>query len=284
MKSIYDVISNEINPGKEYLKLKEMISKDILYSTSFYEAYSLIQIFGIYFEDWKYRNLYCTAEEFIKSVQKEMRAEPNLKKLLILCDLVVNMRAFVYWRLHRGTLPENHKWDDRLAYGGYKFRDSVLTGYINRILEILNYEVKIFEDYKCYIVKKDDIVEEAINVVDNISIATQIWKYNDFRIEKDVEAKKDILKKLADYFEGKKNEIKGVNNSLYNDISFALNSFNIRHNNKEGKNAKEYIKNASNDELIELYDCTYEMLLMSFRLVELPKTQEKISKIREQYF
>ena len=94
-------------------------------------------------------------------------------------------------------------------------------------------------------------------------------RYNDYTIVDDVQAKKSILKSLADYFEGKKKLIKLANSSLENNISFALNNFNIRHNNKSGANSDDFINNITDDELLKLYDEIYFLMLIAFRLIEI---------------
>ena len=67
-------------------------------------------------------------------------------------------------------------------------------------------------------------------------------------------------------------------------ISFALNNFNIRHNNITGAKANEFIKNINDKELIVLYDKTYFLMLIAFRLIALKEFEEDIEDIKKSKF
>ena len=56
---------------------------------------------------------------------------------------------------------------------------------------------------------------------------------------------------------------------------------NIRHNNIEGKNAVEYVKNLSDEELEEWYDETYQMLLLCFLEYDNIERSKRIIKLKE---
>lgn len=80
-----------------------------------------------------------------------------------------------------------------------------------------------------------------------------------------------------------KNKIKESNNKLYDNINFMLNNMNIRHNNKKGKNKKEYVSKMRKSTLEKWYDETYQMLLLAFLLDEQTKRNVKIKNLKEKF-
>ena len=89
------------------------------------------------------------------------------------------------------------------------------------------------------------------------------------------------MKLLADKFEPMRGELKRVNKELESNTGYLLNKMNIRHNNVEGKNAIEYVKNLSDEELEEWYDEIYQMLLLCFLEYDNIERNKKISELKE---
>ena len=73
------------------------------------------------------------------------------------------------------------------------------------------------------------------------------------------QAKRNILKALADKIEGFRDNLDKDSSS---DFGFLANNINIRHNNLDGKNKKEYLVNIENEELESWYDETYQVMLL----------------------
>ena len=99
----------------------------------------------------------------------------------------------------------------------------------------------------------------AAEIVES-KLAYEIIQYNHHLLKGDIEKKRRILKVLADKIEPMRTEFKKQqkNKELESDIGFLLNNMNIRHNNLEGKNAVDYVKELSDEELEEWYDETYQ--------------------------
>lgn len=86
---------------------------------------------------------------------------------------------------------------------------------------------------------------------------------------------------LANKYEGIKSNIKSLNSKLDDDIGFMLNNIHIRHNNKSGKNKKEYVSKMRKDTMEKWYDETYQMLLLAFLLNEQTDRCKKINQLKE---
>lgn len=139
------------------------------------------------------------------------------------------------------------------------------------------------EDYKCYLIKKNSDVEETLKVIADETLSQKILRYNDYRIVSYIEAKKEILLAMGNYFEGIRAKVKMFNEGLESDIAYLLNSFNIRHNNYEGQHKKLYMNQIKAEELLEIYDRTYFLLLVAIRGVELPKFNKEIKLLKQKY-
>lgn len=154
---------------------------------------------------------------------------------------------------------------------------------VNNINEILNKtNHKLVKCKKGFIiVVNDSAVNLAASLVDENS-ALSIFKYNYFNIKGNIELKRNILCDLALYLEPKLHDKKSKYEFLLDDISFMLNCFNIRHNNLEGKNKKEYIENLNNDEIEEWYDKLYKMMIAAIIIIDNYSTHDELDKIKKQ--
>ena len=103
----------------------------------------------------------------------------------------------------------------------------------------------------------------------------------DFRIEDDLDSKKDIIKRLADYLEPERALLKQLNSSLEDQIFYNLNNIHLRHNNQKGENKKEYVANMSEEELLSWYDKTYCLILTAIRLIEFNKNKQEYQDLKK---
>ena len=90
-------------------------------------------------------------------------------------------------------------------------------------------------------------------------MAFKVIEYNHYLLKGDLDKKRNILKALADKIEGFRDNL---NKTLFSDFGYLANNLNIRHNNLEGKNKKEYLVNIDNEELECWYDETYQVMLL----------------------
>ena len=108
-------------------------------------------------------------------------------------------------------------------------------------------------------------------------------EYNRFSLKGDLEEKKVILKALGDVVEPilKSNEWKGcAYKQIGDDTRFLLNNFNIRHNNMDGTNKKEYLSTITPEELERWYDKTYDCLLAVIILNEQIQSSAEIKTVK----
>ncbi len=111
----------------------------------------------------------------------------------------------------------------------------------------------------------------AVSEIVPNDISYKVISYNHHSMKGNLENKKDTILKLANLLEGKRKQLKSINSSLEDDLFYAFNNLNLRHNNKDkllkGK-YKEYVSNMSNTELEQWYDEVYQMCLLAFLEIE----------------
>lgn len=292
-KSMYDILNKTIDYENEFSKLWNMV-----FTKKYYQygstKYTIIEIFDRLIVNWKYKGTKCSAEEVINELGfNDFENLPVQESILRICDFVINISEFIKYQKKEFdnkikpikdfniTASPSNKVKVPLSIEVF---DKMLMDLVYELLDSLNYEVTKKDDYQCFIIKKNIDAEETAKVIEDEDLSSIILQYNNYTIVNNLEAKKSILISLAGHFEGNKNALKNINSKLENNISFALNNFNIRHNNKVGKNQNEFIKSISDADLIKLYDETYFMLLLAFRLIELPEFQASIEKIRKEKF
>ena len=130
---------------------------------------------------------------------------------------------------------------------------------IEILLSNLNYEYIYFDkEEKVILVERDSAAFAVADIVEE-ELAFKVIEYNHYLLKGDLDKKRNILKALADKVEGFGDNL---NKSLFSDFGYLANNINIRHNNLEGKNKKEYLLNIANEELEDWYDETYQVMLL----------------------
>ena len=112
--------------------------------------------------------------------------------------------------------------------------------------------------------EKNKAATLAAQLVDDEVVAFELIEYNHFALKGDLEGKKKLLFSLAAYIEPiLKSKVlqKSGYKQLESDAGFLFNNFHIRHNNKVGAKAQDYITTVKDAKLEEWYDKAYEVAL-----------------------
>lgn len=280
-KSIYDILGKKIDYYNEYEKLYEMFNEDKVIDYGIY-SYSWAGLFEKFIEYWDYRNVYTTVDEMLDYLEldENVSNEENvIEKILLLIDFILNVCEFVKYKEREHFSEFYDLGNDRIKL--IFIKSDILLKNIDIILKDLGYKKVKKENYKIMLMKdKADPVATAL-IVEDESIASLILDYNDFRIENDLKAKKDILNSLGQYIEPLRKDIKSANSSLEDYIFFCLNKLHIRHNNKSGKDKIKYVANIKKKDLINWYDKVYDLILIAIRLVEMPNYFKDFKELKK---
>lgn len=148
----------------------------------------------------------------------------------------------------------------------------------NSIENICYMELKqdIFISY----VPKDASAITAAEIIEDDDLSYNTLFYNHHSLSGDIEGKKEILLKFTNLYESRKSEAKGVCDKVSENLSYAFNNFNIRHNNIDpsSKSYQEFFAKLSNSEKEELYDDTYQLCLEFFIALD---NKDKIKKFED---
>lgn len=137
----------------------------------------------------------------------------------------------------------------------------LLKGNIDILLEHLNYEKHVFEEEeKVLLIPKNPMATSVAEISDEYT-ANAIFQYHHESLKGNLEAKSDILRRIATKYELLLNNPKNSNFKKYCDTAMnALNNLYIRHNNEK----KDFFRNLREEDKKELekqYDNLYEMIL-----------------------
>lgn len=159
----------------------------------------------------------------------------------------------------------------------------ILLENIMKLVNYLNYEVKVIESEEKIILVEKNAAATAVAEIMDSKTAYSVIEYNHYLLKGNLDEKKQVLKALGDKFEGIKPQLKSINKSLGSDIGFLLNKLNIRHNNLEGANAEKFVRNMPKEELEQWYDDTYQLLLLAFLEVDNVQRRQKVSALQQSY-
>ena len=240
------------------------------------------------FAEWKNRHRCLDVADYLKTIDYDriLTEARNgvLDDYLTLIEIIYN-----FWYLaikHYVDNPEQHiiasKRSDRscTAEELKRIMDGCLSDY--------NQKAFYFSEKEQCIISEDSPQVTAVAEATEPQVALEIVRYNHRQLAGDIAKKKDILRTLGDYLEGRKREINDVNASLYNSITGALNNLNIRHNNISPDNRSYYRKAVAgmpSKELEEHYDDLYQLILLAILEIDNVQRQrdmkELIQKVNE---
>lgn len=274
------------NYDKEILRIESLLNKDKCIAIKYtdlrqirYYYYNIQSFVDKYlFLEWKNRGNYISCNE--------MREDLQINRLVYYCETGINVAIedlfdYLEYVANILNLIANYKWDDISNIIDTKIYDAIINN-IRNVLETLNYEIYKIDDQKIIVVEKNPAATAVAEIVEEY-IADEVIQYNHYLLKGDMETKKKILLSLGAKLEPQRNNLKEVNKNLESNIFFMLNNLNIRHNNcdvSNEKNYKKYIANMSKEILEEYYDELYQMILLAFLLIDNVDRMKKIDELK----
>ena len=262
--NIFDLISNKkTDLLEEYLRIHRLFEIEKVDGP--YTLKETIQ--RKYFLSWKYRKRFLFIDELMASLDLDydsMNKSITIDKLLNYIELILNLMILINRYISTSV--------DKIG--------NILINNINDLLEDLNYEKIHQQDLGRVIITEKNKLTTAVAEI-RPEIIKPVIEYRRFSLKGDIEAKRNILKTLANEVEPLRKTFKGTTYSPFvEDTFYFLNSLNIRHNNIEGSKAQPIVAKMSDDELEEWYDRTYDMILGVFVLEKYLKDKNKIDTLK----
>ena len=270
-RNFYELLEQRpFTAQKEYSTLWKLFCVEKCYYTSYASGSMAKWVNDAIFRNLKFRGSFSSLTEMMDEFGITERAAVDINKLLLFCELIC------------AVLPIHN-----VAYTEYLSQQKkTIFENINYILERTNHEWKKAPNGNLIIVEKNKAATMAAQLVTNATVAFDLIEYNHFAIKGHLAEKKAILVSIAGYIEPILNS-KALSSAGYrqleSDAGFVFNNFHIRHNNKEGSKANDYIATISNKDLEEWYDKAYELALSVIIINDYLSIGKEIDVIKPKY-
>jgi len=252
---LYDLLQNrEIIPHVEAKRINQLLHKEIEYEEYITTVFaSLYEEIDSNFHFLPIQSTFVTFSEVLDELRLSSIDETwDFPKLTLYYELILTILNY---------LCDNHKIRSMLEE---TFNKIICN--IKIVLEKTNHEIHFNKENQfAFIVEKNKFATEAIENIEDEQLAFELIDYNRALFKGRVEEKRKILRSLANHIEpilkSKKLDSTAYS-ALKKDIGFYLNNFNIRHNNVEGKEKRNYLVSMTEQELENWYDDIYTSILM----------------------
>ena len=270
-RNFYEFLSERtFDVKREYAALWKLFCVEQC-NTSAYTPYSMVSwINDKYFRDLPFRGSFVSLNDMMDEFGIRERSTVDCEKLFLFCELIY------------AVLPGRNMTKDSRTIN---LRNTILQN-IDYILEQTNHEFTKDSHGNTIIVEKNKEATLAAQLVEDEVVAFELIEYNHFALKGDLEGKKKLLFSIAAHIEPilkshvlQKNGYK----QLESDAGFLFNNFHIRHNNKVGAKAQDYIMTVKDADLEEWYDKAYEVALSVIIMNDYLTIGKDITDIKTKY-
>lgn len=234
-----------------------------------YANYTLKKYIANDFLKSSLRRTAISIDDFIKVCSSEWQC-PSLVALLFYCEMMLNLLEIM----------DIKSWTDSSALAlRTRIRDN-----IDLILNKTGFCISKGADGIISIVKKDALASAVIEDLNDVGVASAVLSYNRIDAKGDLESKGKLLFSIGKYVEPilqRYKDFKGLKYEVADDVRFCLNNLDVRHNNKEGRDAKPLLKQLADTNLESAYDDLYRSMLLLIELENYPEAHERIKAIRQ---
>lgn len=270
-RNFYELLTQRsFDIKKEYTTLWSLFCVEKCYYSAYSSSTMAQWVDKKLFRDFPFRGSFTSLKDMMDEFGIQERAAVDLEKLLLFCELLY------------AVLPSrNVVYDANLSAQRQTIFENV--GYI---LERANHELGVDPSGNTIIVEKNKAATLASQLVDDEVIAYELIEYNHFALKGDLEGKRKLLFSIAAYVEpilkSKVLQQQGYK-QLESDAGFLFNNFHIRHNNKVGAKAQDYIASINDADLEEWYDKAYEVALSVIIMNDYLSVGKEIADIKTRY-
>lgn len=271
-RNIFQILSEQKDISTEFTHLDNFFKNRKVVRKGIGKEYSLKEFVELFcFDTWA-SNGYCVnLDEFLARVKYPHTIltafcdeEDAVRDFLAAIETIYNL-----WYVAESFLSledtEGRPWDILPTF-------EMLKEMMNSQLTSINHKAVYSADKaQVIVVENAPAITAVVEVVDPHLVAP-ILQYNHHLLHGQLNEKKRILLTLGSDLEARRSDLKAANSTLESDIFFILNSFDIRHNNREGSKKKDYIVNMSLPDLEYWYDNLFQMFLLAYlELDNLPR-------------
>lgn len=276
-KNIFQLLEENYDIQEEIQKINRLFNDEKYFIDEMVEYSFKVLLKDYLFDGWKYRGTCITIEEYLKRVNADISygwGKPTEEKIINFLEVMEN-----FVKLYRDNLSR------LMLYGidcceGFEtvFLDLIATTEKNMGLTSRECGDKII------IYPQNAPLEQAVVLCDDEDVQWDLIRYA--RGDIDFSEKRKILASLGLYIEPilKSRVLQNAGyKQLESDIGFMLNCFHVRHNNKEGAKAQDYIIALTDDQLEEWYDKLYNGILSVIIINDHIAVQTELALLKTNY-
>lgn len=280
-KNIFQILLEQKDISTDFSRLDNFFKNRKVVRRGIGKEFSLKEFVELFcFDTWT-SNGYCiNLDEFLVGVKYPHAIltdfcdpEDSIRDFLVAIETIYNL-----WYAAESFLStenaEGRFWDVLPTF-------EMLKEMMDSQLESMNYKpIYNADKAQVIVVENDPAITEVVEVVDPYLVAP-ILQYNHHLLHGQLNEKKRILLTLGSDLEARRANLKTENPTLESDIFFILNSFDIRHNNREGSKKKDYIVNMSLSDLEYWYDNLFQMILLAYLEIDNLPRKKQIANFKQ---
>jgi hypothetical protein len=277
--NIFSILHNNWDAQTEIKRLDQLFQQEkIIKNQSCAEGYySLFDFVNKFlFKQWKGRSRCIDAHDFMKSVDYNRLmacATVDSEDFFSFVEVIYNFWILAYLSFKRN---EQYPYTGTTAF-------LTLQQNMNDCLDHFNHKTYYIKSEEQLLVVEKDAAVTSVAEIAEPDIADAVIQYHHHRLKGDIDKKKEILLKLGYTIEPFRDELKKVNKSLEDDAFFALNNFNLRHNNMDcsSKYYHPILAKMSVNQIEDLYDELFQMLLLAKLELEQINRSKELAEIKK---
>lgn len=270
-RTFFDILENlEFDIKKEYDELLYLFRSEnaVFFRREWITLCNYID--KAYFRDLPFRGRFTSVVDMMDELRLDDLSD-DLNDLFTFCEFL------------EAVMPQNSQSNTSVDSQCEVIRDN-----IKNILDKTNHELIRSSKYgdKYIIIEKNKAAMLSAEIVEDEEIAFELLEYNHYTLKGNLTEKKKILHSIGTYIEPILRDetlSKAGYGNLESNVGFLLNKFHIRHNNKEGATAQEYIVSINDDELEKWYDRTYDVLIQAILTNENIAVEKDIKQLKRDY-
>jgi hypothetical protein len=281
-KSIFEILSDNFDINYEIKTIWDMF-KNIFITTNPGSIHgnkiSLLKCVDSYsFKNWKSRGRCVSPTDMMNRLGiNEIMNEP-----LSFSDDILQFLEYVENMIKRcDRVLQSYVHRNRfLVSDDYQILKENITAFI----EHFGYESHYFEDTEQVLITEKNPAATSAAEISEPEIGKKIIQYNHYLLKGNIDTKKSIIIALSKNLEPQRKKLEQVNSSLASDLFLLFNRMNLRHNNidpSDKKNYQQFIAEMSNNDLEFWYDEIYQLILLSILLLDNTNRQGDIKTLKE---
>ncbi len=276
-KNIFQLVEESYNVQDEIRKINRLFTNEKYFEAG-YTYYSLNQLLEDFlFTDWKYRGTCITIEEYF------VRANANISNSIKNSEEVIINNLEVMENFAKLYFDNSDELYSKHNIQYYAIFNDVFCDLINTLEKRMGLTTREYKD-RVVIYPQNASLEKAIDLCEDEDVQWQLIRY--VREDLKMAEKRNILTALGSYIEPilKARSLQNAGyKQLESDVGFMLNCFHVRHNNKDGAKAQDYIVTLSEKELEEWYDKLYNAIISVIIINDHISAQTELATLKTSY-